>query len=125
MNLFWFLGKQIHEAIENGVSQYPKLDGRFLQVSGLAFAFDPSKKPGNRINPDSIRIQKEEVKLEANPYEWNVGIEFGWGGGLQTSSGKDVENEIKDAHFAIIMDFGKIKKSEFVKKYEHRRYFCQ
>lgn len=62
--------------------------------------------------------QKEEVKLEANPYEWNVGIEFGWGGGLQTSSGKDVENEIKDAHFAIIMDFGKIKKSEFVKKYD-------
>lgn len=58
-------GKQIHEAIENGVSQYPKLDGRFLQVSGLTFAFDPSKKPGNRIDPDSIRIQKEEVKLDA------------------------------------------------------------
>lgn len=59
--------------------------------------------------------EKEEVKLEANPYEWNVGVEWNWGG-IQTNPGKNVENEIKDAHFAIIMDFGKLRKSEFMKK---------
>ncbi len=36
-------GKKLHQALENGVSQYPKYEGRFLQVSGLEFAFDPSK----------------------------------------------------------------------------------
>ena len=34
-------GKKLHQALENSVSQYPKLEGRFLQVSGLEYAFDP------------------------------------------------------------------------------------
>lgn len=32
-------GEQVHRALENGVSQYPKLEGRFPQVSGLRFSF--------------------------------------------------------------------------------------
>lgn len=32
-------GEQVHRALENGVSQYPKLEGRFPQVAGLRFAF--------------------------------------------------------------------------------------
>lgn len=42
-------GAQIRAALENGVSQVEKLAGRFPQVSGLSFAFDPSKPPGQRI----------------------------------------------------------------------------
>ena len=30
-------GNQLHEALENGVSQYPKLEGRFPCVSGCDF----------------------------------------------------------------------------------------
>merc|ERR1711988_1016007 len=47
-------GAQLLKVLENGVSQYPKLDGRFPQVSGLRFAFDPSKEPGARIVPGSV-----------------------------------------------------------------------
>ena len=40
---------QVIAALENGVSQYPKLDGRFPCVSGLRFSFDPSASPGSQL----------------------------------------------------------------------------
>lgn len=39
-------GKILYDALENSVSAYPKLEGRFPQVSGVNFTFDPSKPPG-------------------------------------------------------------------------------
>lgn len=41
-------GAGLWSALENGVSGWPT-DGRFPQVSGLRFAFDPSKPVGSRI----------------------------------------------------------------------------
>ena len=52
-------GHQIHQALENGVSQWPKLDGRFPQVGGITFSFDPTKEPGSRIDPAYIKIGTE------------------------------------------------------------------
>ena len=42
-------GAQVREALENGVSQVERASGRFPQVSGLAFAFDPRKPAGSRV----------------------------------------------------------------------------
>lgn len=42
-------GEQIWQALENGLRYYPKLSGRFPQVSGMSYAFDPSKPAGERI----------------------------------------------------------------------------
>ena len=42
-------GAQLLQALENGVSQYPKHEGRFPQVSGLSFTFDPTQPSGHRI----------------------------------------------------------------------------
>ena len=39
-------GEELRAALENGVSQYPKLEGRFPCVSGVRFSFDPSKPGG-------------------------------------------------------------------------------
>lgn len=36
-------------ALENAVSTYPALEGRFPQVSNITFEFDPSLPPDNRI----------------------------------------------------------------------------
>jgi 5'-nucleotidase / UDP-sugar diphosphatase len=47
-------GKAIRAALENGVSQVEKVAGRFPQVSGLSFVYDPSKPPGERIVSVSI-----------------------------------------------------------------------
>lgn len=43
-------GQAIWDALENGVSTYPALEGRFPQVSGIEFEFDPSKDRGKRLN---------------------------------------------------------------------------
>ena len=55
------LGSQIIECLENGVSQWPKLEGRFPQVSGISFAFDGSKPPGSRVDPQFVKIGDEYV----------------------------------------------------------------
>jgi hypothetical protein len=61
------------------------------------------------------KVSKEEViETEPDPITWNVVLSIGrYGFDL---SSKDVEDTIKDAHFAIVMDFGKIKTSEFKTK---------
>lgn len=57
------------------------------------------------------KAKKEEVELEADPLTWNVACNFNYSG-VQASS-DNVEKLIKDAHFAIVFDYGKLKKSEF------------
>lgn len=42
-------GKAIREALENGVSNYPALEGRFPQVSNIVFEVDYAKPPMQRI----------------------------------------------------------------------------
>ncbi|EAW07037.1 putative 5'-nucleotidase [Aspergillus clavatus NRRL 1] len=43
-------GQALMDALENGVSQLPALEGRFPQVSSISFSFNPSAPPGSRIN---------------------------------------------------------------------------
>ncbi|KAJ2398741.1 hypothetical protein GGI23_003062, partial [Coemansia sp. RSA 2559] len=42
-------GDQIRRALENGVSKWPAQEGRFPQVSGIRFEFDPARDPGDRV----------------------------------------------------------------------------
>jgi 2',3'-cyclic-nucleotide 2'-phosphodiesterase (5'-nucleotidase family) len=42
-------GKDIKEALENGVSQMDSRAGRFPQVSGMKLTIDPKAKPGERV----------------------------------------------------------------------------
>ncbi|KAG2499917.1 hypothetical protein HYH03_002204 [Edaphochlamys debaryana] len=49
-------GAQVVAALENAVSQWPKLEGRFPQVSGLKFTFDPAQPPGHRVVPGSLVV---------------------------------------------------------------------
>lgn len=41
--------------------QYPRLEGRFPQVSGVSFEFDPSQPAGSRVVDGSMRVGDEEV----------------------------------------------------------------
>ncbi|PKY01009.1 Metallo-dependent phosphatase [Aspergillus campestris IBT 28561] len=43
-------GKAIMDALENGVSLLPALEGRFPQVSNISFSYNPSAPAGSRIN---------------------------------------------------------------------------
>jgi len=42
-------GAQIRQALENGVSEWQLVAGRFSQVSGLKFTFNPTRPAGSRI----------------------------------------------------------------------------
>lgn len=50
-------GEQILKALENGVSQVEGLKGRFPQVAGLRFVWDPSKAPGSRV--EKVEVFRE------------------------------------------------------------------
>lgn len=56
-------GRQLHRVLENGVAKYGEGGGRFPQVSGIQFEFDPLKTPGKRIEPRSIRIQNRQIEF--------------------------------------------------------------
>lgn len=49
-------GRVLHQALENGVSSYPKLEGRFPQVSGVSFAFLPERPPSDRVESRLVRV---------------------------------------------------------------------
>ncbi|PNW85312.1 hypothetical protein CHLRE_03g180450v5 [Chlamydomonas reinhardtii] len=69
-------GAQVITALENGVSMWPKLEGRFPQVSGVKFSFDPSKPPGSRIVPGSVYIwefESEPVPMELD-HKYKVAV---------------------------------------------------
>lgn len=55
-------GKTLRETLENGVSQYPAHDGRFPQISGMRFVFDPSRPPYDRVV--SVTIGEDHVPLD-------------------------------------------------------------
>ena len=56
-------------------------------------------------------MDNDDAEPEADPYTWNTGLTFNYRGII--SNGRNIERFIKDSHFAIVMDFGKLKKSEF------------
>ncbi|XP_059471868.1 snake venom 5'-nucleotidase isoform X2 [Neocloeon triangulifer] len=57
-------GSQILKMLENSVSQYPRLEGRFPQVSGISFGFDPNASAGQRVDPQFVRIGDEYLSLD-------------------------------------------------------------
>ena len=54
------------KCLENGVSKWPKLEGRFPQVSGISFSFDGNKPSGERVEKKSVKIGDEFVFPENN-----------------------------------------------------------
>lgn len=57
-------GPQLLKCLENGVSQYPKLEGRFPQVSGISFAFDPQKPSGMRVDATFVKIGDHYLDMD-------------------------------------------------------------
>ena len=70
-------GSVIVEALENGVSQLEDVAGRFPQVAGLSFTFDPAAEPGSRISDvmvDGAPIEPEKTYgVVTNNYVRNGG----------------------------------------------------
>lgn len=58
-------GQILKQALENGVSMWPKYDGRFPLTSGIFFSFDPSREKGDKVIAESMRdINGETIILD-------------------------------------------------------------
>ena len=81
-------GAKVVAALENACSQYPALEGRFAQVSGLSYVFDAAKPPGQRVvsceipsgtpidaNRTYTVCTKEYLSLGKDGYDAFVGCE--------------------------------------------------
>lgn len=58
-----YTGRELLGIFENSVSQYPLLDGRFLQVSGVSFQFDPRLPAGERIHQTDVVCKEDDDTL--------------------------------------------------------------
>eukprot|EP00929_Paragymnodinium_shiwhaense_P036825 TRINITY_DN19699_c0_g1_i1.p1 TRINITY_DN19699_c0_g1~~TRINITY_DN19699_c0_g1_i1.p1 ORF type:complete len:1477 (+),score=286.27 TRINITY_DN19699_c0_g1_i1:96-4526(+) len=56
-------GADLLNVLQNSVSQYPRFEGRFLQVSGVQFTFDAEKPGGQRVLPDTVCVNNELLDL--------------------------------------------------------------
>ena len=57
-------GIDVMLALENSVSKYPRLEGRFSQVSGVAFEYNPNKKEGSRVVQGSVLVNGEAIDMK-------------------------------------------------------------
>ena len=82
LSTFKVTGEQLLTAIENGVSQIEDVAGRFPQVSGMRYTFDPSK-PANGGRVTSIEIDENGSwkPLDLNKTYGMVSNNFIRGGG--------------------------------------------
>ena len=97
-------GSQVLAALENGVSQVEKGAGRFPQVSGMEFVYDPSAPAGSRIV--SVKIGGADLdinktyKLATNDYILGGGDGYSaLGGGrmlIDAANGNLMANDVID-----------------------------
>lgn len=80
-------GTTFKKALENGISAYPKYDGRFPSISGVRFSFDPLKESGDRI-------VFEDISTESGPLDPNKIYKVAMKGFLV--SGKDGYTMFRD-----------------------------
>lgn len=72
-------GAQLRAALENSVSTWPALEGRFPQVSGLSFSFDPAKTPRVQevlVGGEPLREEGREYRLVTRHYTAQGGDGF-------------------------------------------------
>jgi 2',3'-cyclic-nucleotide 2'-phosphodiesterase/3'-nucleotidase len=80
-------GRTIHDALENGVSEVESLEGRFPQVSGMTFAWDPDAPAGDRVDPADVTVGGQPLDLGATYTLGTNGFMAGGGDGYDMLTG--------------------------------------
>ncbi|KAL2753115.1 hypothetical protein ACRALDRAFT_1066043 [Sodiomyces alcalophilus JCM 7366] len=97
-------GSALRAALENGVSAYPALEGRFPQVSGIEFEFDPSRPPGDRVT--YVNVGDEPLDPDRKYVVATRGYmargKDGYDSLLVESAGGTIEEIIKEEHGILI-----------------------
>lgn len=59
-----YTGLEVLQVLETSVSDYPHLVGKFCQVSGIKFSFDPRKPPGKRVIRGSVQCRNRDGAIQ-------------------------------------------------------------
>ena len=59
---FKYSGKTLVEALEHGVSSVDKKAGRFLQVAGMEYSYNPKNEVGSRVS--NVTVNNKPIELE-------------------------------------------------------------
>ena len=62
--IFDVTGEQLAAALENGVSKVEAVEGRFPQVAGMRFSWDPVSLPGSRVKSVDIKTGSGFIPLD-------------------------------------------------------------
>ena len=57
-------GEDLYRGLEMGVSKYPVLEGRYPQVSGISFEFNPKRPQLERINLNTITVAGKPIDMK-------------------------------------------------------------
>ncbi len=79
--IFDITGEQLAAALENGVSKVEAVEGRFPQIAGFRFSWDPGGQPGSRVKSVEIRTgsgfkpldKSESYRIVTNSYLFTGG----------------------------------------------------
>jgi len=96
-------------AIQNSKSGSTPHSNNWKNYGRCSWALGAGEYSNMRLLTPKVKTKEVE---EVDPYTWNTGLDFNYGG-IRANTSSDVKSQIKDAHFAIVFDFSKLKKSEF------------
>jgi 2',3'-cyclic-nucleotide 2'-phosphodiesterase (5'-nucleotidase family) len=106
-------GAQVLLALENAVSQHEKGAGRFVQVSGLTFAFDPTAEAGKRVSEVMVAgapLAADTVyKVAVNDYILGGGDGFAALGGGRVVTNAGGGNLMANDVMAHVEKMGKVR----------------
>lgn len=57
------VGEDLYRGLEQGISKYPSLEGRYPQLSGISFDFDKDRPPCQRIDLASVMVGGKPIDL--------------------------------------------------------------
>lgn len=95
-------GSAILAALENSVSKLPALEGRFSQVSGLEFGYDPTRPSGDRVR--WVNVGGEKLRMDRRYTMATRGYMARGKDGFESLNIKneDVEEIIDEEHGVLI-----------------------
>ena len=106
-------GSQVLAALENGVSQVEKGSGRFPQVSGLTFVYDPTAEAGKRVSEVLVAGAPLEAaklyKVAVNDYMLGGGDGYAALGGGRLINDSGAGGLVANAVMAYVEKLGSVK----------------
>ena len=89
-------GEIIRSILENSVSMWPSLDGRFACISGLKYSFDPEQPAGSRVH--------SVITCEGAPFDLSKEASYNMAVKHFIATGRDGYDALRDPSVKWLID---------------------